>query len=320
MHNVGGCQGSSPPICDLGATFPGLPSCSSLGFPTGNGPFTCLTVSFTIPAGCNMTVNGQISIRPSGCSSSGVDGSSASDDRLRVTGSAGVGPFQTGGGNSTQTVTRTQTGGTIVLEGCTNRRDEIMSYTFTCNSGCTLPIELLSFNVAHVDGKLYTSWITASETNNAYFLLSVSNNKDELVLQETKPGSGNSSIARNYEHILPVPFDSRQVYVELANVDLDGTLNVYRKIEIQLVQEPEIQILPNPTSGSIDLHLNNLIPESKLIASVISLDGRIVAFANCTVSDLPAMISNQTEHLPSGVYVVDIQGSEIHKQLRVVKF
>jgi hypothetical protein len=85
----------------------------------------------------------------------------------------------------------------------------------------TLPINLKSFEVDNINGVNTLKWVTASETNNDYFLLEHSTDGQKFQLISKIPGAGNSNQNRSYyvHHMDPEEVVN---YYKLTQIDFDG--------------------------------------------------------------------------------------------------
>jgi len=86
-----------------------------------------------------------------------------------------------------------------------------------------LPVELSSFNVSCPDNKVpLIEWVTQSETNNAYFIISRSLDGHTWEPIATITGAGNSNEPRYYFYY-DTKAEGQDFYYSLEQVDFDGT-------------------------------------------------------------------------------------------------
>lgn len=97
---------------------------------------------------------------------------------------------------------------------------------YTCNYNSEgvletdLPVELLSFEVARVDGVDVVSWVTVSETNNNFFKLESSVDGSAWKSVDFINGSGNSQSEIKYQ--VKTTAASKITYYRLTQQDFDG--------------------------------------------------------------------------------------------------
>ncbi len=82
-----------------------------------------------------------------------------------------------------------------------------------------LPVELISFDVSKQGDYIDVEWTTASEINNSYFEILVSNNGYEWESIMIVPGMGNTYEITNYYETI----QTDKNYFKLKQVDYDGT-------------------------------------------------------------------------------------------------
>jgi hypothetical protein len=156
------------------------------------------------------------------------------------------------------------------------------SFNFNDPGGSTgLPIELLEFG-AEVTNEEYVrlKWITASETNNDYFLVEKSKNAKDWKQVDKVNGAGNSSATLHYESLDKNPFPGVSYY-RLKQTDYDGRFSYSNVVSVNIHESPEIKIYPNPTRSQFILNLTS------------------------------------HDHMPYTFILYDLTGREIEKQINV---
>jgi hypothetical protein len=91
----------------------------------------------------------------------------------------------------------------------------------SCSS---LPIDLLSFNVEVLEERIELSWISLSESNNAYFNLERSADGINFISLFKIEGAGNSTETKYYSALDDDPFDGASYY-RLKQADYDGEMS-----------------------------------------------------------------------------------------------
>ncbi len=117
-----------------------------------------------------------------------------------------------------------------------------------------LPIELLAFDAELIknSSNVILQWKTASETNNDYFAIERSQDKDNWNTIATIKGAGNSTQILNYSFTDEIPLEG-DYYYKLKQVDFDGkyTYSEIRIINTENNIEQQIFIYPNPANNKI---------------------------------------------------------------------
>lgn len=158
-----------------------------------------------------------------------------------------------------------------------------------------LPIELLSFSAKANERQTVFNWSTATEVNNDYFSIEVSDNGVDFATIATISGAGNSNVLKNYSYEY---FGANFKYARLRQTDFDGKNETFGMITVKEANEvlTEISVYPNPaTSNIMNVSVDN-IDEWNL--TVYTLDGR----AMHTIEHLAFSIS--MPELKSGMYIL----------------
>lgn len=223
-HNCGGCI----PGCVIG-------NCTGAQI-TGNCPsgqqFMTVTIIPPTPT-CQLTVTGYFRKYPpngsgGACNSSGIDGSSTSDDYLQVGLNAKVtGPSNTDGISTYYA----PVGQSVTVSGQSNRRDEVITYSIACTGTCDLvqPVELLYLNGEVIPTGIVLHWATASETNNDQFIIEYSNDGIHFYEAAVIKGAGNSNVVHTYSSEIRNRFIGT-TYFRLKQRDFDGTTTKYPQL------------------------------------------------------------------------------------------
>lgn len=132
--------------------------------------------------------------------------------------------------------------------------DGTTGYYFTLGSEevDALPIELLRFDVRnHVDG-VELSWITTSETNNAYFTVQRSTNGLDFEDIEQIEGAGSSEEVNRYKY-LDNNVRAGKYFYRLKQTDFGGTFSYseIRGVLVPVEKNLTLTIFPNPNSSRL---------------------------------------------------------------------
>jgi hypothetical protein len=168
-----------------------------------------------------------------------------------------------------------------------------------------LPVELLSFTAQKQNtNQVLVAWETASEKNNAYFIVEKSTNGTTFFEVAKVLGRSNSTSLQKYNLTDYNPFVGMNYY-RLKQVDIDGTVS-YSKIVNVLFDELlslSAELYPNPTNtNSFNINLSNY--SGKVAIEVVDITGRSLA-TEITQSNtiFQVKLLNPTV---SGVYLVRI--------------
>jgi hypothetical protein len=156
-------------------------------------------------------------------------------------------------------------------------------FAFTCLGSfgleVPLPIDLLSFIGQCQDAKVLLKWTTASETDNAYFVVERSPNTVNWEFVDQLEGAGNSSSIKNYFLTDAQPFDGI-MYYRLKQVDTDGNYEYFDLIAIESCRKSntELTIYPNPATGVFNLSFAEEIESVKSVQVFNALGEKVYTF------------------------------------------
>jgi len=181
------------------------------------------------------------------------------------------------------------------------------------NTNSPLPIDLLSFDVANVNGKVDIIWRTASEQDNDFFTIERSNGVGEWQILGTVEGAGKSSEELQYQFWDRTPLLNSNYY-RLKQTDFDGT-STYSDIKLVVMDAIDlISVYPNPFSQTFALYGN-----------INSEDTQVIIY-NILGKRMPIIIENQGDHLlikannlVNGVYLVRVIKDQSARTFRIIK-
>lgn len=131
---------------------------------------------------------------------------------------------------------------------CNGAYEAAMTYTFTT----PLPIELISFDGENVSNSNLLEWSTASEINNDYFLLEISEDGYNWEDLARVSGSGNSTQVISYR-FSDMNYKNVVNYYRLSQVDFDGRSETFNIISIDNSSEPlEVIKMVNMMGQEVD--------------------------------------------------------------------
>ena len=161
----------------------------------------------------------------------------------------------------------------------------------------------------------HLSWRTASETQNAHFLVQHSTDGRSFQDLAKIPGTGNSQVENSYEYLHKSPSNGTNYY-RLKQVDFDGRFEFSQVVSVEMTGgSPRLTIFPNPSDGNFSLFLQDAdaLPKTALL---VDLWGRIVW--EFSIDDEAQEIPCRTS-LPTGIYFLCVEsGNEVWREQVVV--
>ncbi len=169
-----------------------------------------------------------------------------------------------------------------------------------------LPIELINFDATYVNNRTVDlTWNTASEVNCNYFTLYKSTNGIDWSYLARTNGNGNSVVEQNYLEVDRDPKNGVNYY-KLEQTDFDGTTTEIGIRSINVAQEDEMEIYPNPSHGAFYVSFKS---DSEHEVNLFDMTGRKVWSGTINLKG-----SIETSNLTNGMYFIRV-GSEERKLL-----
>ena len=169
-----------------------------------------------------------------------------------------------------------------------------------------LPINLVHFAAAPINGNIKLDWTTASEINNDYFVIESS--VDAINFEEVTrlSGAGNSNVVLNYRAFDNAPHPGVSYY-RLKQVDYDGKF-MYSNIEVvnlPTLWQNEIVLSPNPVINLLDVRLD---PDSfkNPQLELRDIQGKLVLTKTDAEVNAQMPIKLDLQDLPQGLYFLTI--------------
>lgn len=124
----------------------------------------------------------------------------------------------------------------------------IPTTTYPCTLS-SLPIELLTFTGKCEDNHVDLKWVTATETNNAYFTIEKSIDAINWAVISTIKGAGNSVNKINYAYS-DLKSSNEIAYYRLKQIDIDGSFKYSEIVDVDCNDNSTALIIfPNPSNG-----------------------------------------------------------------------
>jgi len=196
---------------------------------------------------------------------------------------------------------------------------------FSYNS--IIPVELARFEAERSgEGAVRLKWQTASETNNSGFEVQrQSESGASWTTAQFVEGAGTTSKPQSYQFTdRDVPYEAETVRYRLKQVDLDGSTDLSKVVEVRLGAPDRLALqapFPNPSQNQATVRYE--LPEATEVQlGVYDLLGRRVATpVDGQKNAGRSQFQFRTQQLPSGTYILRLQAAEQTRtqRLTVVK-
>jgi len=182
----------------------------------------------------------------------------------------------------------------------------------------TTPIELLAFSgKQNNEGGVHLDWVTASEKNNAMFLVERSNNGNDFSEIGQVKGAGNSSKNINYSFNDASASNDAVNYYRLTDVDLNGAKTPSRIISVVVGKNAPLSIytisaqqgwvsVVSPIAGDAVLNITNA-------------QGQVMSSMKANLTEGDNQVSINTANLNTGIYILSINNNNRTAQTKFFK-
>jgi hypothetical protein len=159
----------------------------------------------------------------------------------------------------------------------------------------TLPVELTAFDASILeDVGVRIAWTTLTETNNEYFVIEKSTDLVQWEQVELIPGAGDAYQSNHYEVIDYNP-GSSDLYYRLCQYDFNGTSECFDVLAVEKKMQSDFSIYPNPAACGQPVKIEG----NPQTIEVFNVAGQAVS---------AEIQNNQINNLPSGTYLVSLNG------------
>lgn len=175
-----------------------------------------------------------------------------------------------------------------------------------------LPVELVYFLGKCEEGNVNFQWSTASEQNNAFFILERSLDGENWEYVDRISGAGNSNEQLMYTFIDQKSYGN--YYYRLVQQDYDGSSEVLAVLFVNCysLDANSIHIFPNPAEGYTTIQVNALEDVGESSLQIISLDGKEVYNKTVQLQKGVNDFHFDASSFLSGTYIVHVLNSKIN--------
>ncbi len=185
---------------------------------------------------------------------------------------------------------------------------------YATTSGTTLPVSLVSFNVALAGEDANLVWATATEKNNHKFEIERATEDGVFKKIGEIKGKANSNqkvwYRFNDQKITEAAGKSNLLYYRLKQIDFDGKFTYSPEISLNLQLEthiPALFIAPNPFGKEFAITIQTTTP-ANLQYTIAALDGTILKKGNEQVNETQQQfIVDNLNGLPAGIYILQVE-------------
>lgn len=185
--------------------------------------------------------------------------------------------------------------------------DSFSRFTLANSTGGAnpLPIQLLSFKANPFESNVLTSWSTASEIDNDFFIIERS--RDALFWESVGviSGNGSSSSVTDYELVDLSPYNG-QSYYRLSQVDYNGETKSFDPVAVYVQHSvARWSFYPNPSKETVTLQLDDAKASDW---ELYDLTGRSRKASTEIIEQSENLLRIDISNLSSGIYLLEVNG------------
>lgn len=184
-----------------------------------------------------------------------------------------------------------------------------------------LPVELLTFEGYHQGDRNYLYWTTASEINNAYFIVEKSLDGVNYEAIGKVQGAGTVSEVRYYDLMDLNPVVGKNHY-RLKQVDFDGSFEYSQSIVIEVDELAwnfeVLKLIPNPTEGEINVRLSS-DADAQMVYAIYNMMGQQIITKQVSIYTGMNSLELDLSNLANGVYNLVLDNGNEKIIQRIVK-
>lgn len=179
-----------------------------------------------------------------------------------------------------------------------------------------LPIGLKDFSVACNNEYNTINWSTATELNNAYFVIEKSTDGIHFFELKIIEGAGNSSVIRNYQ--ISDDNTGKLVYYRLKQVDFDGTATYFKIISSNCAALTHTNLTGYFNGNNLIINYLSPHPKELDITLYSATNGQLIFKQQLLPFNGENSLPLNT-NLAKGLYVLNIQHHSSFTNLKLVK-
>ena len=186
-------------------------------------------------------------------------------------------------------------------------------YSGMSEASCVAPVEWLSFSGVSENRGIHLEWTTAREVNNHFF--DVEHSTDGILFTSVAQvqGTGTSNQNHSYQYLHQGPENGLNFY-RLKQVDLDGTFQYSRQIQVDHEITTWAEVFPNPVSETFTFRVNGWDETGKL--TIRDMQGRLVFEQLVSESGL---LPVSTSDWAPGIYMYELHHSFSRIEGKIIK-
>lgn len=189
----------------------------------------------------------------------------------------------------------------------------------TVLSNNTLPVSLTAFSADCDNNEIHLQWSTASETNNAVFVVERSPDAVQWQIAGTVAGAGNSNSLNTYTFTDAKPLTADNYY-RLSQTDFNGWRDTLGIVSASCGQmNASVSYFPNPFSSEVTVHMTNMTSD-KAVLNIFDAIGQLVYSRRLNAAEiLNQSVVVDLGSLAPGIYNVEFRSDVFISTDKIVR-
>jgi len=183
------------------------------------------------------------------------------------------------------------------------------------NGGNALPIDLISFTGAVIDGNAVLEWEVASQVNNDYYTIERSIDCENWEKISSLKGAGSTNQLMKYTTYDEKPYVGVSYY-RLTQTDYDGKFETFKPISIIYDKPIRLSINPNPVEDKLNLYLGENL-RGMTNVTIVNSKGQEI-FSKSFLGEYN-MINLQVGKYRRGYYLLEVDHNQRIGTLKFIK-
>jgi len=183
------------------------------------------------------------------------------------------------------------------------------------NGGNALPIDLISFTGAVIDGNAVLEWEVASQVNNDYYTIERSIDCENWEKISSLKGAGSTNQLMKYTTYDEKPYVGVSYY-RLTQTDYDGKFETFKPISIIYDKPIRLSINPNPVEDKLNLYLGENL-RGMTNVTIVNSKGQEI-FSKSFLGEYN-MINLQVGKYKRGYYLLEVDHNQRVGTLKFIK-
>ncbi len=186
-------------------------------------------------------------------------------------------------------------------------------------TNATLPVTLKSFDASAANGKVFLKWTTATERDNASFIIERSADGASFEAIGSLKGNGNSNMEITYGFTDNAPLNNISYY-RLLQSDNSGPkeYSVIRKVFNRSANAKRLVVSPNPVTTELSAFIQ-VDKKQQVLITLTDMNGRRITQVHKLFEQGTTEFTLPVATMNKGIYLLKVSGETISEIQKVIR-